>query len=344
MTKKAKIITISSAISLVAALVISGSLVAYFTFLHHYKGKNVVYNWSQSDDFSTARIKTVKKDKNKDFVILNLADVQMCDLEDIPHMDIIHREITYLVEQTKPDLITLTGDQTWSNENLISLTNLIKWLEGYKIPFAPVFGNHDYGNNFSSAVAGLNYSCDLYEGSKYCLFDRGPTNIDSLGNYAINIEEDNKIVKTLYMVDYGYNYKITKEQVSYFNWLSEAIKVSNSGEYASNMIFMHKPIPEFFESSSSVFEESIFDNFKDKNLTDVVCGHLHDLNETTTYEGVNFTFACKTGELVYYYDDGITNINGGTTFIINSSGQVTIENHYVDRDQFHIDGSHNVGD
>ena len=146
MKKKTKIILISvlaGSLAIVLPIVIGGAAIggtAYFLLLHHYKGKEVIYNWNESDDYSTARIKTIKKDKNKDFVILNLADVQMADLEDIFHMNTIHKEITYLVNETKPDLITLTGDQTWSNENLISLTSLIRWLDGYKIPYAPVFG------------------------------------------------------------------------------------------------------------------------------------------------------------------------------------------------------------
>ena len=253
MKKRGKIILFTS-IGVVSALVLS-TLVGvgcglYFTFLHHYKGKNIVYDWSENDEFTKENVVTIQKDKNKDFVILNLADIQMCDLEDVKHMPLIHDEITYLVETVKPDLITLTGDQTWSNENLVSLKAIIRWLDGYKIPYAPVFGNHDIGNEYNSAVASLNKCCDLYEGGKYSLFRRGPSNIGALGNYVINIEEEGKIIKTLFMVDYGVNDEITPQQIDYFRWISEGNKSLNSGEYTSLIAFMHKPITEFWVDSN----------------------------------------------------------------------------------------------
>ena len=156
--KRIWVVAIAIVLLIISALLLN----LYFMFFHHYKGKYVEYNWSATDSFDITQIATVNKQKNKDFVILNLADVQLCDLEDIPNFSTMHNEISYLVETTKPDLITLTGDQTWSNENLISLKNLIRWLDGYKIPYAPVFGNHDYGNQKDSAVASQNYCCDLY--------------------------------------------------------------------------------------------------------------------------------------------------------------------------------------
>ena len=196
--------------SVLVAFALAAFLTIYFMFLHHYKGKNVVNEWNKTDSFSISQIATVEKQKDKDFVILNLADVQMCDLENFFNKEVIHKEISYLVEQTKPDLITLTGDQTWSNENLICLKSLISWLDSYKIPYAPVFGNHDYGNKRDSAVAGVNYCCDLYEKGKYSLFKRGPSNIGSLGNYVVNIVEDGKIYKTLYMIDLGYEENLSR--------------------------------------------------------------------------------------------------------------------------------------
>ena len=221
---------------------------AYLLFLHHYKGTYVIDEWHETDEFKIENITTLEKQKNKEFVILNLTDIQMCDLENFFNKSIIHDEITYLVEQTKPDLITLTGDQTWSNENLVSLKSLIHWLDSYKIPYAPVFGNHDYGNEKNSSVAELNYCCDLYEAGKYSLFKRGPSNLGALGNYVINIVEDGKIYKTLYMLDSGYEAKITNEQIAWFEWNANGIKNANNGEYSDGICFMHKPLPEYADA------------------------------------------------------------------------------------------------
>ena len=283
----------------------------------------------------------------------------MCDLENFFNKSIIHDEITYLVEQTKPDLITLTGDQTWSNENLISLKSLIQWLDSYKIPYAPVFGNHDYGNEKNSSVAELNYCCDLYEAGKYSLFKRGPSNLGTLGNYVINILEDGKIYKTLYMLDSGYEEKITNEQIAWFKWNANGIKNANNGEYSDGMCFMHKPLPEYadayyeyrngnaeavgdvhrhFSLSGSV-QNGFFKKAKECNVVDIVCGHQHGNNFTIKFQNVRLTFAVKTGELATYYNDGITNLNGATVFRL--SGNVAIENVYVDAEKYHFKNSDN---
>ena len=125
--KKKTVIIIAS--SVVASLALGSFATIYFLFLHHYKGKEVVNDWSSTDQFDINTIPTLTKEKGKDFTILNFADIQMCDLERWDNHDIVHKELDYLVNTYKPDLITLTGDQTWSNENLICLKSLISWLE-----------------------------------------------------------------------------------------------------------------------------------------------------------------------------------------------------------------------
>lgn len=361
MKKWKKVLIILS--SIVLTIGVTSGLTAYFLLLHHYKGNNVVNNWYKEDTFKIERIKTIEKKKDKDFVILNLADVQMCDLDNIPHMSIIHDEITEIVSKIKPDLITLTGDQTWSNENLISLTALLKWLDMYQIPYAPIFGNHDHGNDYDSAVAGINYCCDLYENGKYSLFNRGPTNIGSLGNYVINIKEEEKIVKTLYMMDSGYHEMINDNQIEWFKWNAEGIRANNGGEYTEGALFLHKPLPEYAEAyrkyrngdptvekindmtvSYSLFgslQNGFFDIAKDMGVKDVVCGHQHGNNFTLKYEGVRLTFATKTGQLVGYYDDGVTNLNGAT-FLTIIDEETKISNYYVPSGKYHITDDGNV--
>lgn len=353
MTKKAKKAIIIT-ISVVLAILFAGFLCAYFLFLHHYHGTNPTNAWNETDTFNIASIKTVQKNPDKDFVILNLADVQMCDLEDIWHMGKIKSEIDELIKQTKPDLITLTGDQTWSNENLISLTSLIRWLDSYKIPYAPVFGNHDYGNSKNSSVLDQNACCDLYERGKYSLFSRGPSNLGTLGNYIINIVEDGKIYKTLYMLDSGYEDKITSAQIAWTAWNAEGIKQANGGTYSEGMVFLHKPLPEyayayheltydqkqeiepyFNYSISGSMQNGFFDMAKTKNITDIVCGHQHGNNFTLSYEGVRLTFALKTGELGGYIENDEVYLNGAT-YITLSSATTTINNYYVERGKYHI--------
>ena len=345
-------------------LILAFSIAGYFLFLHHYKGTYIDNPWYETDTFDLNNFATVQKQKGKDFVILNLADVQIRDLNSVKTKNTIREEIDYLIKKVKPDMITLTGDQTWSNENLLSLKQIINWLDSYKIPYAPIFGNHDYGDTKNSSTAELNFCCDLYESSQYCLFSRGPSNLGSLGNYVINIMEEGKIYKTLYMLDSGYEDKISDQQINWFKWNAEGIKNANGGSYTDSICFMHKPLPEYkiaynryiwgdtdveavgevyrYYSLNGSSQNGFFDIAKQSGVTDIVCGHQHGNNFTLKYQNVRLTFALKTGQLVGYYSDETVNLNGATSFVLNED--VSIINNYVDADEFVISGANNIAE
>ena len=238
--------------------------------------------------------------------------MQLCDLEDMFNLNETRDRIADLIEKAKPDLITLTGDQTWSNENLISLKSLISWLDGFKIPYAPVFGNHDCGNEKDSAVLSRAACCDLYEKGKYSLFKRGPSNLGLLGNYVVNVTEDGKIVKTLYFLDSGEKDMISDEQIEWLKWNADGIRASRGGEYAESICFFHKPIPEYADAYRlyRLVIGSIEGYFG--GVTDIVCGHQHGNNFTLKYEGVRLTFALKTGKLGGYYSGDDITLDGAT--------------------------------
>ena len=352
MRKKLVVIT---SLSIVGVLAIGTFSFFYFSFLHHYKGKDVTYNWSEEDEFDFSKIKTIEKQKDKDFKILNLADIQICDLENFFNKKKAHKEIDYLVDLVKPDLITLTGDQTWSNENLYAIKSIISWLEDYKIPFAPVFGNHDYGNEGDSAVASQRYICDLYEESEYSLFSRGPTNIDSLGNYVFNIMEGENIYRTIYMVDAGYSDEINEKQIDFFRWNKNGIADSNNGVTPSSLFFMHKPLPEYIDaykdyihdvpgvisqgevyryySLSGVRQTGFFDFVKESNGGHVIAGHQHGNSFSLLYEGVWLTSALKTGEFGGFISNDDVYLNGATVLTLSDSGD-KIERVFYEKGKF----------
>lgn len=352
MKKKSKL-TLIIVLSSVFTLCLGAFGFIYFSYLHHYKGKNVSYIWHKEDAFTSARIKTVYKQKDKDFTILNLADIQICDLENYSDKQSIHRQIDYLVDKTKPDLITLTGDQVWSNENRYSIKSIISWMEGYKVPWAPVFGNHDCGNEGHIPVASQEYTCDLYEQAKYCLFDRGPTNIGSLGNYVVNIMEDDQIFKTLYMVDAGLNQQILPEQIDYFKWNLEGI--SNGGNKPSGMAFMHIPVPEYYDAYHAFMNnepgvvaqgdvyhyyqlggqltEGFFDFALGSNIDNIVAGHQHGNSFSILYKDIWCTASLKTGFTGGIIDNEDIYLNGATSFTLSKEGTIIRQN-YTKKGQF----------
>ena len=343
MKKRNKIILV--ACIAVATVALICFLAVYFVFLHRYHGKEIEAPWQAEDPFSLSNIATLEKQPGQPFVILNLADVQLCDLEDLFHMGETRQKIAGLIEKTHPDLITLTGDQTWSNENLISLLSLVSWLDSFQIPYAPVFGNHDFGNDKNSAVLDCAACCDVYEKGKFSLFKRGPSNLGSLGNYVVNVTEEGKIVKTLYFLDSGYEDCITDAQIAWVQWNANGIRAANGGAYAEAACFFHLPLPEYAEayrqyrtgegnveavgevyvtySLAGSSQNGFFAAAKSVGVSDMVCGHQHGNLFTLQYDGVRLTFALKTGKLGGYYAGEDVTLDGATCLILDG-GKTTV--------------------
>lgn len=211
-------------LSVVAVLLIAG--IAALIILLPAKGEVSNEFWLSTDTYRLEDTQVIQKEQGKDFKILNLADIQYSDVKDIGKRSYTEETIKTLIEQEKPDLILMTGDQTWTATQRSSIKSLIKFMDSFKIPWAPVFGNHDGEGN-----ADKNWLADRYEESEYCLFKKGPNNIVGVGNYIINIMEGDKIVESIIMMDSGVwrNYPDESEHFMY----SDALKDDYEGEEKS---------------------------------------------------------------------------------------------------------------
>jgi len=157
------------------------------------------------------------------------------------------------------------------------------------------------------------------------------------------------------MMDLGYFDEFTTEQIEWFKWVSDGMKENNGGVNPESFLFIHKPLPEYFiaflnylnndesvekigdvyvnYSLSGSIQQGFFDIIKERNVTNVICGHQHGNAFTLKYEGVNLTFALKTGELGGYIENEVY-LNGATYIMINDS---TIINYiFVDRNKYKI--------
>lgn len=107
-------------------------------------------------------------------------------------------ELKALVEKETPDLIVMTGDNVYGefDDEGTSLKKLIEVMDGFKIPWAPIFGNHD-----NESAYGVAEQCRMFvEDSTYCLFNRR-NEIGGNGNYAIGISVQGKLQRTIFMMD-----------------------------------------------------------------------------------------------------------------------------------------------
>ena len=131
--------------------------------------------WNLKTEFNESAYTVIEKDPTKDFVILNLADVQLNDDEVFADMGTrANNMIASLIEKTQPDLITLTGDNAWGT---VAYMELINYIDSFGIPWAPVMGNHD-GQGCVSEF----WAAELFTQAENCLFQFGPENM-GYGNY-----------------------------------------------------------------------------------------------------------------------------------------------------------------
>lgn len=266
---------------LVAAVLIVGVVLGILWF--PVKGETTNEFWLSTQPYRLEDTVILQKEPGKDFKILNLADVQYSDTLDIGKRAYTEETIRKLIEQTQPDLITMTGDQTWTAMQKQSAKHLVAFMDSFKIPWAPVFGNHDGEGN-----ADKNWLADQYMSSEYCLFKKGPNNIGGVGNYIINIMEGDKIIQSLIMMDSGqgrsypedpdqtnpiYMYAdeldggeyvlnadgtrkqaqvgtdyefISETQVEWYKWAINGATAANGGETPESIAFFHIALPEYY--------------------------------------------------------------------------------------------------
>jgi 3',5'-cyclic AMP phosphodiesterase CpdA len=100
------------------------------------------------------------------------------------------------VQETKPDLILITGDIVYGRFDPKGdlLKSIIAFMETLKTPWAPVFGNHD-----NESLMGVDWQCQQLEAAEYCLFQQG--DLTGNGNYSVGIAQGEELLRVFYMMD-----------------------------------------------------------------------------------------------------------------------------------------------
>ena len=106
------------------------------------------------------------------------------------------------INATKPDLILVTGDLVYGefDDKGTSMQALIKHMESYKIPWAPIYGNHE-----GETELGIDWYSKQLEDAKYCLFKQKQLHkgaeIGGCGNYTVGIKQGGKLTRVFFMMD-----------------------------------------------------------------------------------------------------------------------------------------------
>ncbi|MGN1442264.1 MAG: metallophosphoesterase family protein, partial [Acutalibacteraceae bacterium] len=230
-------LSLSQIFTPVSALISSGGQKAFFE------------NWSPDSEYTASYAQEIEKQPGKDFVILNITDVQLEDYEVYgKNGELAKNTIDKLVSDVNPDLITMTGDNGWGT---MAYLELIRQIDSYGIPWAPIMGNHD-GQGILSEFWG---AYKFYE-AENCLFRFGPFDM-GYGNYVINITENGHVIHTIFMMDThssatfrteegkesGYDH-LWANQLEWYKWVIDGVAKQEDRTVESS-VFFHIPVCEY---------------------------------------------------------------------------------------------------
>ncbi len=309
-----------------------------------YTGEKSYEVWG--GDFTYDNMVTVKKERGRDFVILNLTDNHFGDY-DYRRFTALEVEFTakQLVKKLKPDLITVTGDIVCTDSTIYSVKRFTDLMESFGVPWAPVFGNHDDEGNCD-----LNYLADIMLESPHCILRKGPASM-GVGNYVVGITENDgsgteKLVEALIMMD-SHHSACTEEQVEWFAWAAEGVNRLSGGS-AEITTMMHIPLAQYqygcdekWDSEKNAWkpgsgavgtygekiccardadgnpvDNGLFDAIKKAGGKYVFCGHEHLNNFSFVYDGIRLTYTMKIGPA----SGASPLLNGGTKIVVGCGG------------------------
>ena len=322
-------------------------------------GKSAFFeDWSPDQAFTADYAVQLEKDPDKDFVVLNLTDIQLNNTETFNEVGAQTKAvIDKLVRETSPDLITVTGD---NGSMTLAYAEMIRMLDSCGIPWAPVMGNHD-GHGFPGEF----WCAYSFADAENCLFRFGPKDM-GYGNYIINICENGRIVHSLYMMDThdnieedncngpkgnGYDH-LWENQMQWYTWAVNGVNAL-AGRTVESSVLFHIPLCEYNDAWDMATQDGVFKpEYADTcfgvkhegvccapenngffalmqqlgSTKNVICGHDHVNSYSIPYEGIRLTYGLKCGDGAYS-EQGI---NGGTTLTIGSDGHATVAHHYAD--------------
>ncbi len=196
------------------------------------------------------------------FTVLILADLQDTQLT----TRLVVSGETQVIAEYPADLIVLLGDQLegWSPVLRLgdgaanvekTLHTLLAPVEASGIPFAVVFGNHDY-----EAPLSISRQVEIYESYDNCVAVSFGKNSTEDGAFVLPVYMTNTDTPAmaLYFFDSGsyiangdYD-TVSADQVSWYIQQSAAFRANNAGQALPSVAFCHIPVPEVYDLFTEV--------------------------------------------------------------------------------------------
>ena len=264
-----------------------------------------------------------------DPVVLQLTDPQIMDAANSGGLTTEEKCYQYLretIEKTNPDLILVTGDLVYGrfDSNGALLKEFIAFMESFKIPWAPTFGNHD-----TEEPLGKNWLCSQLESAEYCCFKKGT--VSGHGNYTVGIRQGNALTRVFFMMDSrGYSdgslpVGFATNQINWYKEVGNTIKTlspqtklsfafhiqlsvfadafaqygytegvnvnidSHPNKKDGDFGFIGRGLKDGWDT-----DKTVWNSFKQLGVDSVFVGHEHSNSASIVYEGIRLQFGQKS--------------------------------------------------
>lgn len=253
------------------------------------------------------------------------------------------RYIRQVVHNTQPDLILIAGDLVYGSydHSGVGFEELVKFMDSFGIPWAPVYGNHDAESNM-----GVLWQNEQLEKAEHCLFKAG--DVTGNGNYTVGIRQNGKLTRVFFMMDTNGcdrpsqasimhvmpgGVGFMEDQVEWFVTQGNAIREAYPD---TNFSFVfHIPFKMFGEAMATVTEKdmgltatgdesfgtlfdsgsgsdwdrdyAIYNKMKELGTDSILVGHIHWDSASVVYDGIRFQYGQKSStydEICYRLEDG----------------------------------------
>ncbi len=191
------------------------------------------------------------------FTVLLLSDLQETQFT----TDLVLRAEQSVLDDYSADLIVLLGDQLEGSSPVLRIGDgekncedtiraLLEPVSASGIPFAVVFGNHDFEAPLSVAK-----QAKLYESYETCIGVCYGSGAPECGAFALPVYASDGTEKTLvlfffdsgsYITNGDYD-TVSAEQVDWYSEQSAALRLENGGQTLPAAAFFHIPLPEAYE-------------------------------------------------------------------------------------------------
>ena len=183
-----------------------------------------------------------------EFVAINFADLHINETASLSPNSIIEKTIRNSINENKPNIITFSGDNCWTESVLTCYKALCDFMDEFEIPYFFILGNHDRETTSASQIF------NIINKSKFGHFTKGSVDDNSYGNYTISIRNrSEQLLHKILMMD-SRDYCTPKEED--YSYVESPV----------NGVYYSEHFNPSTQKTEKIYGYPIYDGIRDKQI------------------------------------------------------------------------------